>query len=281
MHGALCAINSMRQFVLYTNLLLIISCATPDKDSKSLDFDYAYKIETYYTDTLDNENLRQIDYYDKSNKPIRTTETDRGCTRFIYNKAGLLVEKIWGRNCNYGIRELMIYDSSKNLLGTYRTRDSLVNLDTIKYRQQYFYDANNNLIKEFVRDWNNVKGEHFEQWNSYQYADGKKIKEIVTYNGNLIWSGDFVYISNKLISINRTRGKVYWTESYKYDKDGRRIEEEIKSNEYPLTPETGFSAKNNKTIYRYGLDGRLLEATTLNHKGKVDSRLFYVMRRKN
>jgi len=49
-----------------------------------------------------------------------------GCMRFIYDSNGHLIEQIWGRNCNYGVREIMIYDSSYNLLGTYRTRDSLV-----------------------------------------------------------------------------------------------------------------------------------------------------------
>jgi YD repeat-containing protein len=246
-----------------------------------LDFQYDYEILTYSGDTTDLKNLRQTDYYDKNGKLIRQTEND-GCMRYIYGPNGHLTEKIWGRNCKYGVRELMIYDSNYNLLGTYRTRDSLVNLDTVKYKQTRFYNANNDLIKKLSYAWNDSQGEKHELWNSYVYENNKIITELeIQDSSGLIWKGTYEYDSlNNLIAIKKSRKRIFKTQTFKYDKSGRLIEEEIKSNEYPLTPDVGFSASNNKTLYKYSDSGQLLEEKTLNHLGRVDSKTYYVKKRR-
>jgi hypothetical protein len=272
----------MRHFNLYIITLIIASCTTSDKVSNTWDFDYDYEIMKYYGDTVNSKNLRHVEYYDRGGKLIRIAGTEEGCTRFIYNNQGRLTEKVWGRNCDNGIRELMIYDSSDNLLGTYKTRDSLVNLDTVKYRQRYFYDADNNLTKELEREWNNLDGEHFEQWFFYAYENGRKTGDTIKENESITWIGSYVYDSNNnLISLNRVRNSVFKTETFKYDSAGRLVESEIKSNEHPLTPNVSFSASNNKTFYKYSADGQLIEKKILSHKGKVDSRTLYLKKRKN
>ena len=167
-------------------------------------------------------------YFDKTAKLIRAIGVDEGCTRFIYDSQGHLLEKIWGRTCDNGIRELMIYDSSYNLLGSYRTRDTLVNLDTVKFKQRFFYDADNNLTKELDREWNNSDGEHFEQWCTYAYENGRKVSDTIKQNGNIVWIGTYSYdANNNLISINRQRKSIFKLEIFKYDRAARVIESEI------------------------------------------------------
>ena len=272
----------MRHFSLYIIILIVVSCTTSDKVSNTWDFDYDYEIMTYYSDTINNKNLRHIEYYNRDGKLIRVAGTEEGCTRFIYDNQGHLTEKIWGRNCNGGTRELMIYDSSKNLLGTYKTRDSLVNIDTVKYKQQYFYDAGNNLVRKLEREWNNLEGEHFEQWIFYAYENGRIKSDTIKENENKVWTGSYNYDSNNnLVSLKRIRQNILKKETFKYDSTGRLIEKEIASNEYPLTPNVSFSADNNKTLYKYSKDGQLTEKSIMSHKGKVDSRIIYLKRSKN
>jgi hypothetical protein len=271
-------------FVSIVFLLTITSCVFSDKSSNplDLDFDYAYEIMTYHGDTLDNKNLRHVEYFDSNGKLLRVVGTEEGCTRFIYNDQGQLIEKIWGRTCDKGLRELMIYDSSKNLIGTYRTRDSLINIDTATYKQLYFYDNDNNLIKQFEREWNNLEGEHFERWNFYTYENGRRIKDTIRQNQGLVWAGTYEYdLKSNLISLSRVRRNILEIRTFKYDSLGILIEEEIRSNEYPLTPEVTFSASNNKTYYKYSQDGQLIEKKNMNHKGKVNSRVLYKKRWKN
>jgi hypothetical protein len=273
----------MKQFfVSIAFILTITSCVFSDKSTLPLDFDYAYEISTYYDDTLDNKNLRHIEYFDANGKLLRVLGTEEGCTRFIYNDQGQLVEKIWGRTCDQRFRELMIYDSSKNLLGTYLTRDSLINLDTVTYTQLYYYDSDNNLIKEFEREWNNLDGEHFEQWHFYTYEDGRRVKDTIRQNQGLVWAGTYEYDSkSNLISLHRVRRSIFEIRTFEYDSSGRLIEEEIRSNEYPLTAKVTHSAGNNKTYYKYNQEGQLIEKKNISHKGKVDSRVLYKKRWKN
>lgn len=272
----------MRQFTLYIVILAIASCNSSDKVSNTWDFDYDYEIMKYYGDTLNKKNLQHVEYYDKDGKIIRIAGTEAGCTRFVYNNQGRLTEKVWGRNCDNGIRELMVYDSAGNLIGTYKTRDSLVNLDTVKSRQRYFYDAENNLIKELEREWNDTEGKHFEKWIFYVYENRQKIRDTIKENESITWIGSYLYDSNKkLISLNRVRKSIFKTETFKYDSAGRLVESEVKSNEYPLTPNVTFSTGNNRTFYKYNPDGLLIEKRTLSHKGKVNSRTSYIKRRKN
>lgn len=255
---------------------MVVSCTTSDKASTTWDFDYAYQIKTYDHDTLDR-NLRHIEYYDEAGRLVRAMGSDEGCKRFIYDSQGHLVETVWGRTCDIGTRELMIYDSSYNLLGTYITRDSLVNLDTAKFKQRLFYDAENNLIKELEHEWNSSDGEHFEQWHSYVYENGRKVTDTIKQNDRIEWTGTYSYDSNNnLTSIHRMRNSTFEIETFKYDSARRIIEREIKSNEYPLTPDVSFSAGNHKTFYRYDKDGQLTERKIVSHKGKVQIKTIYL-----
>jgi hypothetical protein len=266
----------MRHLCLYIITLIFLSCTTPEGHSNTFEFEYDYQIKTYYGDTLD-KSLRRVDYFDKTGKLIRAVGRDEGCTRFIYDSQGHLLEKIWGRTCDSWIRELMMYDSSYNLLGTFKTRDTLVNLDTVKYKQRLFYDADNNLTKELEREWNSSDGEHFEQWCTYAYENGRKVSDTIKQNGNIVWIGTYTYdANNNLISINRLRNSIFKLETFKYDSAARVIESEIKSNEYSLTSNVTFSAGNNKTFYSYGSNGQLTEKKILSHKGKVQSKAIFV-----
>lgn len=266
----------MRHLWLHLIALLFLSCSASDESSSTSEFEYDYQLKTFYGDTL-AKNLRYVEYFDKEGKLIRVVGMDEGCTRFIYDSQGHLLEKIWGRTCDNGIRELMIYDSLSNLLGSYRTRDTLVNLDTIKFKQRFFYDSHSNLTKELEREWNSSDGEHFEQWCTYAYENGRKVNDTIKQNGNIVWTGTYTYdANNNLISINRQRSSILRVETFKYDSAARLIESEIKSNEYPLTPNVTFSADNNKTFYSYGPEGHLTEKKVLSHKGKVQSKIIFV-----
>ena len=266
---------------LIISSFLIYSCSNSNETSTDLDFDYDYEIWTYNGDTTDNENLSHIEYYDNGGKIVRKMGKE-SCTRFLYDSSGRLTETLWGRNCSYDLREIMLYDSSYNLLGVYQTRDSLVNLDTVKYRQIYFYDTSGNIIKELDHEWSDYEGKRHVQWNFYSYENGKRAKERnVQDDEGVLWTGMYRYDSNSnLESIHKVRNETFWTKTFQYDSADQLIAEEIESNEYPLIEDVSFSASNNKTLYKYHPDGYLVEKKTLSHKGKVNSRTLYVRKRK-
>jgi uncharacterized protein RhaS with RHS repeats len=240
-------------------------------------FQFDYAIKHFYEDTTDQDNLRYTEFYDSNDQLIRVSGPEEGCTRYFYDNKRKLKETIRGRNCSSGIREIMIYDQNDNLLGIYKTRDSLVNLDTIKFNQTRFYDKENKLTRELEREGTFPNGQHFETWNHYFYKDNQITEVIVNQNEGLLWNCTYFYDnSGRLKEIRKTRRTVVDSETYTYDKSGRIIEENIQSNEYPLTPETSFSARNNKTLYKYNSLGQLVEEITLNHKDKVQSRLFKI-----
>ena len=259
--------------------MIIFSCSNREKKVNEHDFDFAYEIRKYYGDTLNPKNLSYTEFYDSTNRLVRVTGLERGCTRYFYGEDGKLKETIWGRNCLTGLREIYMYDKVGNLKGTYKTRDSLVNLDTVSFKKTHFYDITNRLIKQLEREGNFSNGQHFEIWNYYHYAKGKISEVIVRQDEGLLWNCKYVYDEkDRLKEINRKRGKVFEIVSYSYDNLNRLTEEKIQSNEYPLTPETSFSAGNNKTLYRYNAKGYVIEEVTYSHKGKVDSRRLNVRR---
>jgi YD repeat-containing protein len=240
----------------------------------NVDFKFDYAIKHFYEDTTDQDNLRYTKFYDSADQLICVSGPE-GCTRYFYNDKGKLKETIWGRNCSGRTREIMIYDQSDNLLGTYRTRDSVVNLDTIKFDQKKFYDTENRLIKELEREGNFSNGEHFEIWNYYFYKDKRISEVIVKQNLELLWNCKYIYDDKGRLKEKRNvRGTVTDSETYTYDQSDRLLEKKIKNNEYPLTPETSFSARNNKTLYKYNSLGQLVEQITLNHKDIVHARWF-------
>jgi hypothetical protein len=241
------------------------------------DFKFDYAIKHFYEDTTDQDNLRYTEFYDSTDHLIRVSGREVGCTIYFYNDKGKLKETIWGRNCLGGVREIMIYDQRANLLGTYRTRDSLVNLDTIKFKQTRFSDTENRLIKELETEGNFSNGEHFELWNHYSYKDGKLDEVLISQNEGLLWTSKCTYDSNgNLIEISKRRNLILDKETFIYDSIGRLIERKISSNEYPLTPEISHSARNQKILYKYNSMGHLVEQIILNHKDEVRSKLFKI-----
>ena len=146
--------------------ILSFGCSKPGRISDPNEFHFDYFVSTYSGDTT-SKNLREIDFYDSTGLLLRHRETSGGCTQLFYGPNGKLTEKRYSRNCLGGWRELMIYDKKGNLLGTYTTKDTLVNLDTISYKQTFFYDGANRLVRERTREWRNSNDSTSEQWNCY------------------------------------------------------------------------------------------------------------------
>jgi hypothetical protein len=257
--------------------LILYSCGNNEKVTYNDDFKFDHAIKHFYEDTTDQDNLRYTEFYDSTDRLIRVSGPEEGCTRYFYNDKGKLKQTIWGRNCFGGIREIMIYDQNDNLLGTYSTRDSLVNLDTVKFKQTRFYDTENKIIKELEREGNFANGQHFEIWNQYSYKNQRIDEVLISQNEGLLWTGKYIYDSNgNLKEISKKRNSITDTETFRYDSIGKLVERVISSNEYPLTPEVSHSARNQRVLYKYNSMGQLVEQITLNHKDKVQSRLFKI-----
>ena len=272
----------MKELSLLGLVFIVVACGQDKQRVSKYDFDFDYEIRKYYKDTIDAKNLRHVEYYDSTNKLIRIIGQEVGCTRYIYKENGKLKETIHGRNCLTGSREIMIYDELNDLVGTYRTRDSLINLDTVAFVQTRFYNKDHLVVREFEREVNFEDGKSFEIWNNYFYENGRISKMIIEEGEGTLWTCEYLYDDKaRLKAIHRFRNKVYQDKSFTYDDAGRLIEREIKSNEYPLTPEVAFSAGNNKTLYKYDASGNLAQEIRLSHKGRVDSKVLYVRKRRD
>lgn len=256
-------------------IIFLVSCATTDK-GHYYDFEYDYEIKSYYSNSDDPENFRYSEFY-RNDTLIRQIDREGSCLRFFYNSTGQIAETRWGRNCSYGRRNLFIYDSLNNHIGYFSTMDSIINLDTVKYDQILFYDNQNRLIKKRTDKRKNMDGVDFETWKHFVYLNNKIDREIILTNGDTIWNGKYYYNTNEnLIKIHRERKKVYETEFFKYNSAGLLIEKEIISTANPITPETSFSAGNNKRTYEYDSNGFLTIERVLNHKGKVQIKTIYL-----
>jgi hypothetical protein len=265
----------MRTSIYISSIIfLLVSCNSERKNIDSFyNFDYDYELRSYYSDDLENHKSAQF-FLD--GKLIRRTAREGGCEVFHYDSTGRIVETTWGRNCEYGRRTIFIYDSLNNHIGYYSTMDSVVNLDTVKFEQILFYDSYNRLIKERTDKRNDVNGVEFEIWKFYTYKDNLIQTETTLINNDTLWVGEYSYDSNNnLTKIHRVRNGLYETELYKYNKKGLLTEKEILSTENPVTPETSFSAGNNKRTYKYDSDGVLTEETVFNHEGKVQVQTIY------
>lgn len=247
----------------------MISCKASDT-SRYYEFDdYDYEIRSYYSNPDNPDNFRNSDFY-RNDTLIRRIGREGDCTRFLYDSIGRLVETIWGRNCSYGRRNILIFDLLNNHIGNYSTMDSIVNLDTVKVDQIYFYDSKNRLIKERTDSGKGMNGEDFAIWKYYEYSDNKINKEITLRNNDTVWIGNYDYdLNGNLIKIHRVRKEVFETELFKYNQDNKLIEEEIISTANPITPEVSFSAGNNVRKYKYDSTGLKISETVYNHKGKV------------
>lgn len=255
-------------------IFLLISCNSERKSVDSFyNFDYDYELRSYYSDDLDNHKSTQ---FFKDGELIRRTAHEGGCEVFLYDSTGRIKESTWGRNCEYGRRTIFMYDSLNNHIGYYSTMDSIVNLDTVNFEQIFFYNSDNRLTKERTDKRKDMQGVEFEIWKFYTYTDGLIQTETILRNIDTLWIGKYSYNSNnELIKIHRTKADLYETELFKYNENGLLIEKEIISTENPVTPETSFSAGNNKRTYKYDSDGILTEEAVLNHEGKIQIKTIY------
>lgn len=251
---------------IYSILLffLIASCDNQDNKRESI-FNYSYEIASYIGDPNDNNNYQSSEFYDSNNRLIRILQKEEGCTSFLYDKKGKLIEKRWGRNCTNGVRELMIYDEHDNLIGSYYTRDTLINLDTVKFFQTKYYDKQNRLVKE------KIDGFYQDMWKHYTYRGKQIISDLILSEGYTVWKSTYKYDSNNnLIKITRVRGELNEIETFQYDEKNRLVKKTISSTEYPITPEICFSAINNSTTFQYNNDGLLVKEILFNHLGKPE-----------
>ena len=171
----------------------------------------------------------------------------------------------------------MFYDDSGNLLGSYTTLDSLVNLDTVSYEQIFFYDGANRLIKERIHVFTSPDGKKLETWRHYKYFGDQISEEITTFDGDTIWNGVYKYSADgKLAAIHRIRGNLVEDEFFNYNTDGRLVEKRISSTENPITPNVGFSAGNNRTVYEYDSSGFLIKEILIGHRGTAEVVTNYV-----
>lgn len=259
----------------------MISCKSSDTSRYSDFDDYDYEIRSYYSNSNNPDNFRYSEFY-RNDTLIRKIGRDGDCTRYIYDSNGRLIETIWGRNCNYGRRNIWIFDSLENHIGYFSTMDSVVDVDTVDFDQIFFYDSNNRLIKERTDKRKNVNGEEFEIWKHYTYQDNRIDTEITLKNSDTVWIGNYQYDSvGNLIKIHRVRKKVYETELFKFDKDNLLVEKEIISTANPITPETSFSAGNNTRKYDYDSTGFKTTEIIYNHKGKAEIKTIYLKIEKN
>lgn len=126
--------------------LLNISCRD-NSDRHYMFDDYDYEIRT-----LSDLNIFESSEFYKNDILIRRIE-DESCMTYYYNK-GQLIETKWGRICPGFVRNLLIHDLEGNYIADYITRDSVVNLDTIKYEQTKFYNIHNQIIRELIHEFN-------------------------------------------------------------------------------------------------------------------------------
>ena len=255
-------------------LILLSSCHSDRSKSVSFyNFDYDYELRSYNSDDLENHKSSQ--FY-LGGKIIRHTDREGGCFRYYYDSVGRITETTWGRNCDDGLRTIYVYDSLKNHIGYYIAEDSNDSFDNQKFVQIYFYNSENRLINERTDEGVDITGVSYEIWKYYTYSGDLINTETIIRNSDTIWIGFYSYNSKKqLKSIHRIKDEFYETERFKYNNNGLKVEEEIRSNKDQITPETSFSSGNNKIIYKFDSEGIIKERKTLNHNGEVFNTTIY------
>ena len=237
-------------------------------------FNYDYELKEYYDNTC---NYRSSEFY-LNGKLIRETDIDGGCKVYKYYPNGKIIETTWSRSCNHGNRTVYMYDSLNNHIGYYycEYKDSVINLDTIKFDQIFFYDKKNRLIKERTDKHSVMEGVNYEKWVLYTYKDSLKKNEIIIENNDTTWFGKYFYNSkNQLIKIHREKDNEYKAELFKYNEKGLLIEKEILSNKDTITPDGSSIIYNNKTTYKYDNEGIIKEENIFNNKGEVSLKVIY------
>lgn len=269
--------------MLFLMVYTLVACDSKQPDDPWLPegFSYSYSITSYDGNPDKEEYFRYKEYYDSTDRVLLRAGPEEGCLKFFYDSTGVLTEKSWGRNCEIGEREVMVYDEHGNHIGSYAAGDSTSNHTTPLFKQTMFYDSENRLIEELIRDYVDVDGSKHEFWRELSYTNGRISREILSHNRYIEWNGTYHYDNNnRLIAIKRKRGKVTQDEYFKYDKEGNLIEKKKSSNEYPLTPDVSFSAWNNRTILEYDSNGFLIRRSVFSHKGKKHIEVLYVRENK-
>jgi len=171
----------------------------------------------------------------------------------------------------------MIYDSSANVIRTYVTNDSLINIDTVHYQQRLFYGKNGRLTKELKSERTDMDGNKIQTWSSYTYDQERIVGELMTENSNPLWTCRYEYNDNRqLTAIYRTRGRIVNNDFFRYNNEGLLIEKEVNGNEYPVTPKVAFTVSVNRTIYGYDPSGELIEEVLLGHRGNVQLKQIWI-----
>ena len=256
-------------------LILIISCRTIEKTPINNPIP-KYVITSYYNNPDEPKNFFSAKYYDSSDNLIREIGRDGDCERYIYDTNGVLIETIWGRTCDNGVRKIFIFDSLGNHIGYYRTFDTLVNLDTVPFEQIKFYDSQNRLIKEKVNERKSSEGDTIKTWNYYSYDGAIKTSVVIKENNITIWNGTYKYDSvGRLTELKKIRKRVFEIEYYIYDSIGRIIEKGTKSNGKLITEMGTYEIPDRKRIYSFDSTGFAFKET-LYQDDKVELRVFNI-----
>ncbi len=260
--------NNLKSILLL--FIIISSCETrtefPDISNQ---IEFAYK-QLRYSDKVSDKNLKGIRFFSNDSLLIETIGFEYRY-KLVYDSNNKLLEEYGCRmyNCDVGSRKIYFYDDKNNLIGNFHTSDSMIDKDTIDFKQTKFYNPNNQLIKELIQSGNNVKGEYFETWKEYEYLSNKIIKEVEMYNSDTIWIGDYFYDKrNNLTQITRRFGDKYEIELFFYNKSNQIKEHRIMSNEHKVDKYTSHSVNNNSTEYQYYDNGLIKEKIHYNHLGE-------------
>lgn len=186
----------------------------------------------YSGSTIIPENVISYKFFNQSGQLIEQVGHEHRI-RYFYDSVGELIEKYNCRmfNCDIGWRELIIYDDNKNVVGIYRTLDTVVDLDTVQYEQTKFYDERGKKSQELIDKGSSMQGEKYEIWRGYSYVDQYISKDYDMNNGDTTWIGNYNYDDKgNLININRILGKFKEETDFVYNKNGLLIKKTIESN---------------------------------------------------
>ena len=261
----------MTKTIYILTLVLFVACQSQEKQQQER-LEYEYVVKSYYSNPEDSKNLHTIKFYDSSDRLLREIGREGDCIRYIYDETGKLKEKVWGRSCEQvhgAVRSILIYDSLDNHVGTYTTHDSLVNLDTLDYKQTYFYDSKNRLIKEKTAERVEPSGDTVETWNYYTYDGNRRDSVVIMENDGLLWKGAYKYDkSGKLVELRKTRRNIFENEYFIYDNHGRLIEKLTEVNDKVASPIGVVKVPDSKIVYMYDSAG-FLSKEILYHDGKA------------
>ena len=264
----------MRTTLYIILLFLVISCHNRYKVHHK--FDPYYVVKSYNDSSDISKKLVLTRYFDKSNNLLREVYSHGGCTNYIYDKDEKLIETYRARTCGYrGIRKIFIYDSLDNHIGHYWTRDTTVDLDTIKFERTHFYDSVNRLIKEMTDERFDSHGRKIKTWNFYSYNRDLKSSVVIKNNDITQWVGTYKYDSlGRLIELNKALNKNYKIEFFIYNELNQLVEERVKSNDRVIVPQGTFNMPIIKRIYEYDSVGFLFRKTTYRDEKLVGKTYF-------